>query len=361
MCNDPRLQNDVKLHQALYLIGRNTSLRSELLQWLLQAEKRMDYPNGSIREDVTGPIIDAIHDENDEYQKKLHDGTVFSFLYRTKIARDFLLSGENPSHVWEPQTTRLLMHLAQQTDADTLIGGAYFGDQAILLAKSGMKCGQEVHCFEPNKNQAAMLARNAALNDLNNIRINTTGLWDSSDSRLRLDGFDSFANAVLDSASEDSFPTITIDNYVASLENRKLGLIMLDIEGAEYRALKGGETVIREQRPNIVFEIHRSYVDWTTGLASTPICAMLSDLGYTLYAVRDCNTHYEMGSSPIELVPMETVYLEGPPHGFNMLAVHDTSVLLDPQFSIVPNVSPKLLPHKDKLLHHPAGGFPPKE
>jgi len=51
------------------------------------------------------------------------------------------------------------------------------------------------------------------------------------------------------------------------------------------------------------------------------------------------------------------VYLEGPPHGFNMLAVADTSVLASTAFSVVEGVSPKLLPHKAAHLHHPVGGF----
>ena len=63
-----------------------------------------------------------------------------------------------------------------------------------------------------------------------------------------------------------------------------------------------------------------------------------------------------MPGQPIELVPLDSVYLEGPPHGFNMVAVKDTTVFDGPGYSIVKGVSPKYLRHKDPKLHHPVGG-----
>ena len=104
-------------------------------------------------------------------------------------------------------------------------------------------------------------------------------------------------------------------------------------------------------------ELHRSYADCSQGLRATPLCALLLGLGYTVFAVRDINSHREMPGQPVELVPLDTVYLEGPPHGFNMLAVHDADRVSGPAFRIVEGVSPKLLPHRDRHLHHPVGGF----
>ena len=68
-------------------------------------------------------------------------------------------------------------------------------------------------------------------------------------------------------------------------------------------------------------------------------------------------SHREMPNQPVELVPLDSVYLEGPPHGFNMLAVPDAARVQGSAFRIVEGVSPKLLPHKAPPLHHPVGGF----
>lgn len=355
--NDPRDHDGQRLQRAMHRLGRDPALRHELLALLRRAEQRL-HADGAVRDEITGPIADALHDEHDRYEKTLDDGTRLRFLFRTKIARDFLMAErEHPSHVWEPQTTRLLLKLAQDLNADALVGGAYFGDQAILLARRLQPRGQRVHCFEPNPEQAAMLAENVRLNTLDNVLVRRAGLWSASGARLELEGFDSFANAVVAAPDADeAFDTVSIDDYRAE-HGLRIGLIQLDIEGAEFRALLGAEATLAQDQPDIVFEVHRHYVDWSGGLQRTDPCRYLQQLGYTLYALRDFNSHREMGQRPIELVPADKVYLEGPPHGFNMLALRDPARLRSADFRIVEHVSPKLLAHKDPALHHPLDGL----
>lgn len=361
MINDPRDKDGKKLQRALFLLGRNPDLRQKLMFLLKEIETEIDSDKDvSVRDEITGPIIDALHDEDDIYRKELKDGTQIEFLYRTKIARDFLLSNQkNPSHVWEPQTTKLLKKLAEATTHDILIGGAYFGDHAIILARLMQANHRLIHAFEPNQQQAAMLERNITINNLENICLNKTGLWSVSELRLQLNGFDSFANSTIIDDKNSGFPTTAIDDYIEK-NRRKISVLMLDIEGAELAALRGAINTLTTQKPYIVFEVHREYVDWSNGLENTEICRLLIELDYTIYAVRDCNTHYEMENSPIELIPINGIYLDGPPHGFNLLAIQDKSLLEDQVFSIVTGVSPKLLPHKSPALHHPMGGFPPQ-
>lgn len=357
MSNDPRDLDGSRLRRALHTLGRDPELRRQLIDWLVRLEPGL-HSKGPVRDDITGPVIDALHDDEDRYEKVLADGTRFEFLYRTKIARDFLLSSpSHPHHVWEPQTTRLLKILAGQGEGDILIGGAYFGDHAILLGMQIRMQGRRVHCFEPNDDQRAMLNRNATINSLDNLDIHRFGLWNTGSVTLKLAGFDSFANAVPAQGDESGFETVSIDDYLASVK-RSLSVIMLDIEGAELKALEGACRTLEADRPFVVFEVHRDYVDWSAGLAETPICRLLSDRGYTLYAVRDFNTNQDMGELPIELVPASTVYLDGPPHGFNMLALPSSTLLDQGGFRLVDGVSPKLIRHKDPSLHHPLDGMP---
>jgi FkbM family methyltransferase len=357
MSNDPRDLTGGKLQQALLSLGRNAPLRQELITWLQQAEARLELKDGSIRDEITGPIVDALHSEHDIYEKELADGTKFQFLFRTKIARDFLMSKqEKPNHVWEPQTTRLLLKLAAESSDDVLVGGAYFGDQAILLAKQIQAAGRRLHGFEPNPAQADLFEKNAQINGLTNVDVRRLGLWSESSVKLKLDGFDSFANAIAASSDEEGFQTVTIDDYLLQ-QGRKLSLIQMDIEGAELGALKGAKNCLENTGPDILFEVHRSYVDWSNGLENTEICRYLAQFGYTMFAIRDFNSHRDMGDTPIELVPVDKVYLEGPPHGFNMLAIRDVSRLKAPYFLFLENVSPKLLEHRDPKLHHPSTGL----
>lgn len=354
--NDPRDLSGKRLQQAMKYVGRDPKLRADLLDFLQKAEERIDY-SGSIREDITGPIVDALHDGNEIYEKTLSDGTRFRFYYRTKIARDFLMSPDaHPNHVWEPQTTRLMLKLSGECENDVLVGGAYFGDHAILVAKHIAPRGGKVHCFEPNTDQAGMLIENMQLNQLSNLVVNHKGLWSKSNSVFKLDGFDSYASTRHALEGEGGFETITIDDYCAT-QGRHIGLIQMDIEGGELAAMQGAQKTLIEDNPDIVFEIHRHYVDWSNGLENTEIVRFLENLGYTVYAVRDFNSHHDMGNKPVELIPAGKVYLEGPPHGFNMLALHDPLRLQSPFYRIVEGVSPKLLAHKDPALHHPFDGL----
>lgn len=356
MVNDPRDIDGRRLQNALFLLGRNGRLRDQLIRFLMEAEAELQI-KGSVRDEITGPIVDALHDDHDTYEKILADGTRFKFLFRTKIARDFLMAAdEHPTHVWEPQTTKLLLGLSAESKGDVLVGGAYFGDQAVLVAKNIRNLGRSVHCFEPNLDQARMLEENFRINSLDNVRVNTLGLWSESSVRLKLAGFDSFANAVEAEAHEEGFETVAIDDYQQEF-NLDIGLIQLDIEGAELATLQGAARTIARFKPPIVFEVHREYVDWSGGLEHSELCRLLREAGYTLFAVRDFNTHYEMVGKPVELVPVHTVYLEGPPHGFNMVAVQDVAVFSGPLYKIVEHVSPKLLLHKDPALHHPTDGL----
>lgn len=130
----------------------------------------------------------------------------------------------------------------------------------------------------------------------------------------------------------------------------------MDIEGSELPALQGALTFLKQpagKAPNIIFEVHSYYVDWSKGLQNTAIVRLLRSLGYSVFAVRDFQSNVPMADCRVDLIKPEDVYLEGPPHGFNMLAVKDPGIVKKPLFRMVKDVSPKLLLHKDPALHWP--------
>src|SRR5262245_14304944 len=128
--NDPGKPD--MLHEALRVIGKNPALRKRMIDECKTVEKTLEYlPNRSIRDDITAPIVDALHTEVGILRKELSTGLVYDFHYRSKIAREFVMSTpEAPDHVWEPQTTKLLVHLAKR-GRQVLVGGGYFGDQVL--------------------------------------------------------------------------------------------------------------------------------------------------------------------------------------------------------------------------------------
>jgi FkbM family methyltransferase len=343
---------------ALGELGRDPVARERVVAACREFEALPENAGTTVRDDVTGPIVDALHAETGILSKQLSTGLVIEFLYRSKIARDFVLSTPaTPDHVWEPQTTKLILHLARDA-RNVVVGGAYFGDQAIPLANAIEAHGGVCHAFEPDPDQAAMLARNAERNGLGNLRVNQLGLWDHDAAWLRLSGADAFATSAAD--ADGSVPATTLDTHLDGVGVDGVELIVLDVEGAELAALRGAHRrlVLPPGRaPQLVFEVHREYVDWSDGLENTEILRYLADLGYSAYAVRDFQSNRDLGDRPIELVRPETAYLDGPLHGFNVLATKEPALVEGRRFVMAPGVSPKLLPHRDPALHHPVGGL----
>lgn len=343
-----------QLRNACAAIGRDELARAQIVRACVEAEKRLAKLDFNVREEVTGPIVDALHAGVDAISVELDNGIVVEVKYRSKIARDIVMRDvARPDHVFEPQTTKLLLHLSKGA-RNVLIGGAYAGDHAVLVAKEIAPSGV-VHAFEPNGEQMEMLRKNVSRNGLTNVAFEPEALWDVAGVRLGLVGSDAFASVA--PVQTGGFTTTTIDSYGERAKLEALDVIMLDIEGSELRALKGAERFLSQpesRAPAIIYEINRSYVDWSDGLDRTEIVSFLAGYGYTSYCVRDYQTNIKV-EGPIELVPVDDVYLGGPPHGFNMLAIKDTRNLSAPFFRITPGLSPKLLTHRDPRLHSPGG------
>lgn len=350
-----------QLDASLKIIGTSEKHRTLFTELLIDFEKTFKDPNCNVREEITGPLIDALYKNDTIIRKKLKNGLLINFVHRSKITRDFILSHSLlPDHIWEPQTTRLLLHFSGKAK-NVLIGGAYIGDHALFIAKNLLKNGGICYAFEPDKTSYSMLIRNARTNKLKSLIAINRPLSNRKDLLLKMIDEDAYSHAASvaeafpssNFSTKDIHTTITIDDYVGENNLHSLDLIMLDIEGGEFDALRGAKKTIGTYSPVIVFEIHRKYVDWLGGLDKTDIMRYLYSFGYHLYAIRDFHSNVDMHAMPIELIPCTEVYLEGPPHGFNMLAIKDDSLLRNKIFKIVKNVSPKLLFHKNAKLHLP--------
>lgn len=343
-----------KLRNAMKALGGDASSRRRIVEICREAETALARLDFNVREEVTGPIVDAAFAGVDSITLTLDNGIVFECPYRSKIARDIVMRDPAAAdHIFEPQTTKLLLRLSSGAK-HVFVGGAYCGDHVILIAKDIAPSGGTVHAFEPNAEQMAMLKKNAKTNGLTNIAYKQLGLWDHLGARLSFVGADALASVEV--VEEGGFPVTTMEAYGEQAGITSIDVIMLDIEGSEFAALRGAEHFLKQpagQAPNIVFEVHSSYLDWSHGLDKTDIAQYLMSFGYTLYGVRDYQSN-ALVPGPVELVPAQTAYLKGPPHGFNMLAVKDTSIIAAPFFRITPDVSPKLLRHRDPRLHSPS-------
>lgn len=334
------------LASALAAAGADDVLRYAIFDLLRAAEQRASDSRG-FRDQVRAPLITALLGQVGTHTVELSTGLKFEVSPASRIEMALLLSSEDrPNHVWEPQTTKLLTTLARGCK-NVVVGGAYIGDHVIPMAQ----IAEQVHAFEPMRQAHERLLRNIQLNGASNVRPHRIGLWDKSGELLKLDG--DMALASSETSPNGDVPSLTIDDYVQREQLASVGLIMLDTEGGEERAIAGAAHVLATHSPNVVFEVHRSFVDWSEGLENTRILRLLTGCGYTCYAVRDYHDNVPMHGRPVEVIPAATVYLEGPPHGFNMLATKDSTLIERCGIKVVKGVSPKLLRGRDPALYAP--------
>lgn len=332
----------------------DTVLRQQFIRALVDFEKKGGHPKTNVRDIISGPLADELF-MGEKFEKQLDNGIKINFVYNSKIAREFLLSSpEVPNHVWEPQTTKLLLHFSKNAK-NVIIAGAYFGDQAIPVA-CNIKDSGICHTFEPNKNNSDLIIENAKLNGLGNILINNLALWNKSNEKLVFKGEDALASTIAaNEATENVLHTITIDDYVSQNNITEVNLLMIDVEGSEIKVLEGAEGILQRHKPVVVFETHSLYNDWSNGLENSDSVKLMTGLGYEVYAVREFHQNIDTGNMPVELLPTSRTYCETPPHhGFNMLAVPTKKSIENDLFKIVFDLSPKLILSKNDVKFSPS-------
>lgn len=183
----------------------------------------------------------------------------FRNLYPTKRSLDFL----------DPDDWDL-------SGKDVLDCGAYGGDSALILSDLSPR---SVHAFEPSREVYDYLVRVLKANQKENIvpvnaatgsRCEPLKLYDSRDF-----GLDRATVHPVDGWSGRSVECTTIDRYVQS-HSLDVGLIKMDVEGAEYESIVGALETIKKDRPVLVVGIYHAPRDL---FEIKPLLESL-DLGY---------------------------------------------------------------------------------
>ncbi|MES1214888.1 MAG: FkbM family methyltransferase [Bacteroidota bacterium] len=343
-----------KLIKIKETLRNNPDLRRYFIESIIEFENKAGYPQNNVRDSVSGILCDVLF-MGERFSKTLKNGLKINFVYNSKIAREFVLSQPAiPDHVWEPQTTKLLLHFSNNAK-NVIIAGAYFGDQAIPVANNIRNMGV-CHAFEPNKNNSDLIIENAKLNGLSNIIINNLALWNKSNEKLVFEGEDALASTVIATESASNvLHTITIEDYIIQNKVGIIDLVMIDVEGGEVKVLEGAKNMLQRDKPVVVFETHSLYNDWSNGLRNSDSVKIMMDMGYDVYAVREFHQNIDTGNMPVELLPVDRTYCEIPPHhGFNLLAVPSKKFIETGLFKVVYDLSPKLLLHKNDVKFLPS-------
>jgi FkbM family methyltransferase len=339
-------------------LTKKADQRDKLLDCLIEIENILQPSNSvNVREDFTGPIVDMLFEDGELLQRTVSDGLMFNFKYSSEISRDVPLAcGCRLDQVWEPQTTKSVIALSKGR-AGVLIGGAHIGDKSPLC--SARACAERhVSLLRAVLGQPRTAAQQSEGKRHRKCESESGGTlvvrWrEDRFGRRDLHASPQLANG---SSRENHFVSSAVDSYVTENGIAKFDLLMLDIEGGEYDALQGADKVLSRpaaEAPAVICEIHRHCVDWTNGLRDTPLCKLLIDHGYDVFAIRDYQGNEAVEPAYVELIDIDSAVIDGRLHGFNLLAVKSRARLSPDAFRIVHGVSPKLLKHRDPKSTRP--------
>ena len=144
----------------------------------------------------------------------------------------------------------------------------------------------KVISFEPVPQMFSSLEQNVLLNDMQDICILNQAAVSDKGGSARLDLSKGVVSASINRSFGNNAITVNVVTIDETLEKlgliEKVGLIKLDVEGAELNALKGASKTLRESRPNIIIEA-LSQKEWET------ISEHISKEGYEYYYWNDGN------------------------------------------------------------------------
>jgi len=139
--------------------------------------------------------------------------------------------------------------------------GAYIGDYPLAL----FKLAKTVYAFEPENNNYEKLQHYIKQNRITNIKAVKAALTSYTGKakiyRSKNKGWHSMAIPYKDGVEQVS--ALTLDDFVAENKIQNIGLIKIDVEGAEFEVLSGSLNTINKQHPTLLIEFNKTMTNRT--------------------------------------------------------------------------------------------------
>lgn len=143
--------------------------------------------------------------------------------------------------------------------------GAHKGAYTYWMQKA-VGSGGLVYSFEPQNELADYLKTMVSRLDMKNVTVEQFAL-SSKEGRsiLHLPGEGVSPSATLESnilensSKTYEVPMNTLDNYFGDKPEIKISLIKCDVEGHEFDVFKGGEELLKKQKPTLIFECEQRH------------------------------------------------------------------------------------------------------
>ena len=144
---------------------------------------------------------------------------------------------------------------------DILDVGGFIGDSILMLAPLTNK---KIYSFEATKANYELMKKTIELNGIKNaVPVNVAVGDKPGEIELLFNGASSSSDSIMVKNPEyiERCPVITIDDYVRE-HNIDVGLIKVDIEGAEQSFLRGARKTIEKYKPTLLISIYHNVGDF---------------------------------------------------------------------------------------------------
>jgi FkbM family methyltransferase len=175
-----------------------------------------------------------------------------------------------------------LLEDAVRPGATVLDVGAFVGHFTLLAARAAGPSGR-IHAFEPDPRDYPWLVRNVEVNGFTD-RVKTepvavTGATGTA--RLHLARQDTSQSSIVfarDALDSVRVPTVALDEHLSS--EGEVGVVKIDVEGAELEALRGMErTLASSPDVSLFIEVNPSALE-AAGSSTDNLLDQLRDLGF---------------------------------------------------------------------------------
>ena len=188
------------------------------------------------------------------------------------------------SGLWEPHIAACFRRICRRGSVAFDVG-ANLGYHTLLLAELVGSEG-ECYAFEPNSENCRLILLGRERNQFANIRLMPFALSDESgwayfSSHLGSNGGIVTKQTVASQGHGIIIPVFTLDGL--ALPN--VDVLKVDVEGAEYKVLRGGEALLTRSRPAIVSEFSMEMTTRVSGVLPADYLNWMEGIGYKIYVL----------------------------------------------------------------------------
>lgn len=249
--------HDIEKH-GIYLYGAGT--RSEKIykmfpdyRWrgIVDKYKRGTFEMFVIQniQDVQLEQDDIVVITNQHYSQEIESELLNSGISKEQI----VILNDYESRLLEKQYFEINANYSDIGDGVIVDGGSLDCGDAIKFIHSSYYRDNEIFSFEPDATNYQLCIERAQKYPM--IKVLNAGLSDEHQNACMVKGGE---GAHIDISGEGSVELETLDHLFS---DKKVSLVKLDIEGYELKALKGGENIIKRDKPLLIISVYHKIED----------------------------------------------------------------------------------------------------